>query len=270
MNNETLPEEKKKFNFIVIYILGFIISVFFEFYWISYFPYDYFMLFGIGIILCIFGYLSIDGVLDQIHKSELRKEKQNEVMIKASKAIYLTTKKMLAANPEVAESDYILPGEEVKKDTAPADNHNNNFNDLVSDLVKANERLAASVEQAVSIKPLVDENKKIIQSVQTPLSPEIVPEKEAVPEPENIVSEPEPVLSEIVSEEEEAVPEPENTVSEPEPVLSEIISAEETATSETESAIPETEPTPQAPAEEAGDGTKQLSQEEIAALFANL
>ena len=47
-------KSKAKFHFISIYIIGFIISIFFEYYWINYYPYDYFMLFGIGIIMCIF------------------------------------------------------------------------------------------------------------------------------------------------------------------------------------------------------------------------
>lgn len=162
-HQDSFEKEKRKFNFIILYILGFIISVFFEFYWISYFPYDYFMLFGIGIILCIFGYLSIDGVLEMLHHAQKQKEKQNEVMIKASKAIYLTTKKLLAEGDSISELSYRISSDEESAHSKEAEN---NFNSLVSDLVKANERLAASVEQAVAFQPLVKENKKIIDTVE--------------------------------------------------------------------------------------------------------
>jgi hypothetical protein len=43
MEDKNFKQQKAKFNFVIIYILGFVISVFFEFYWISYYPYDYFI-----------------------------------------------------------------------------------------------------------------------------------------------------------------------------------------------------------------------------------
>ena len=147
MNQEKDTAKKKKFNFIIIYILGFIISVFFEFYWINYYPYDYFMLFGIGIILCIFGYLSIDGILDMVNKASLKREEQAEMMIKASKAIFLTVKKM---NPDGG-----VDGADAPKD----------INTLIDDLAKANERLTKEVENAISIQGLVQDSKKIVQNV---------------------------------------------------------------------------------------------------------
>jgi len=95
---------KSKFNFIIICIIGFVVSIFFEFYFINYFPYDYFMLFGTGIIMCIFGYLSIDGVLEIINQTSRKRDEQNEIMIKASKAIYLTTKKIALNSHSISDT----------------------------------------------------------------------------------------------------------------------------------------------------------------------
>lgn len=153
---------KSKFNFIIICIIGFVVSIFFEFYFINYFPYDYFMLFGTGIIMCIFGYLSIDGVLEIINQTSRKRDEQNEIMIKASKAIYLTTKK-------IALNSHSMPDTlETPKD----------FGSLIDDLSQANERLAKEVENAVSLQSLVQKNRtivnnarEIIENHEQPLSP---------------------------------------------------------------------------------------------------
>lgn len=241
---DSFEKEKRKFNFIILYILGFIISVFFEFYWISYFPYDYFMLFGIGIILCIFGYLSIDGILEMLHRSQKQKEKQNEVMIKASKAIYLTTKKLLAEGDSISELSYRISSDEASAHSKEAEN---NFNSLVSDLVKANERLAASVEQAVAIQPLVKENKKIIDTVRSG-------EQSA-----SDISEVSSVLDEALSEDTVAI------LSD----VSENSSANKDFSSDSSDTAEEpVEKITEVTVENSGD--TGLSQEEIASLFANL
>ena len=157
MEDKNFKQQKSKFNFVIIYILGFVISVFFEFYWISYYPYDYFMLAGIGIILCILGYLSIDGILNIIHSAEQKRDEQAETLIKAGKAIYLTTKGM------ALEQSHTLPEvSDVPKD----------LNSLVNDLAKANERLSKEVEHAISIQPLLQENQKLVNSVQNTLNTE--------------------------------------------------------------------------------------------------
>ncbi len=157
MEDKNFKQQKAKFNFVIIYILGFVISAFFEFYWISYYPYDYFMLAGIGIILCILGYLSIDGILNIIHSAEQKRDEQAETLIKAGKAIYLTTKRM------ALEQSHTLPEvSDVPKD----------LNSLVNDLAKANERLSKEVEHAISIQPLLQENQKLVNSVQNTLNTE--------------------------------------------------------------------------------------------------
>ena len=180
MEDKNFKQQKAKFNFVIIYILGFVISAFFEFYWISYYPYDYFMLAGIGIILCILGYLSIDGILNIIHSAEQKRDEQAETLIKAGKAIYLTTKRM------ALEQSHTLPEvSDVPKD----------LNSLVNDLAKANERLSKEVEHAISIQPLLQENQKLVNSVQNTLNTESSAATEE-PVAEDIPVEPEPAMAE--------------------------------------------------------------------------
>ena len=142
MTSKTDFNKKKKFPIISICFLGFIISIFFEFYWINYFPYDYFMLFGIGIILCIFGYLTIDTLVDMINTNAERRDAQNEIMIKASKAIYVTAKKILSETQQVGTGSSAST---------------KNIQALISDLTLANERLAREIESAASLQLLGDD-----------------------------------------------------------------------------------------------------------------
>ena len=180
MEDKNFKQQKAKFNFVIIYILGFVISAFFEFYWISYYPYDYFMLAGIGIILCILGYLSIDGILNIIHSAEQKRDEQAETLIKAGKAIYLTTKRM------ALEQSHTLPEvSDVPKD----------LNSLVNDLAKANERLSKEVEHAISIQPLLQENQKLVNSVQNTLNADASAATEE-PVVEDIPVDPEPAMAE--------------------------------------------------------------------------
>ncbi len=282
MEDKNFKQQKAKFNFVIIYILGFVISAFFEFYWISYYPYDYFMLAGIGIILCILGYLSIDGILNIIHSAEQKRDEQAETLIKAGKAIYLTTKRM------ALEQSHTLPEvSDVPKD----------LNSLVNDLAKANERLSKEVEHAISIQPLLQENQKLVNSVQNTLNTESSaateePVAEDIPvEPEPAMAEESPVVDESpevavdapAMEESPVVDEiPEVAVDAPameeSPVVDEIPEVAVDAPAMEESPIPEavqdalaaqnipneeqilaSEPTP-----------KTMTQDEIAAMFADL
>ena len=280
MEDKNFKQQKAKFNFVIIYILGFVISAFFEFYWISYYPYDYFMLAGIGIILCILGYLSIDGILNIIHSAEQKRDEQAETLIKAGKAIYLTTKRM------ALEQSHTLPEvSDVPKD----------LNSLVNDLAKANERLSKEVEHAISIQPLLQENQKLVNSVQNTLNTESSaameePVVEDIPvDPEPAMAEESPVVDEIpevavdtpAMEESPVVDEiPEVAVDTPAmeesavediPVDSEPITDEEPPIPEAvqdalaaqnipnEEQILSSEPTP-----------KTMTQDEIAAMFADL
>lgn len=261
MEDKNFKQQKAKFNFVIIYILGFVISAFFEFYWISYYPYDYFMLAGIGIILCILGYLSIDGILNIIHSAEQKRDEQAETLIKAGKAIYLTTKRM------ALEQSHTLP----EVSDVPKDLHS-----LVNDLAKANERLSKEVEHAISIQPLLQENQKLVNSVQNTLNTE---SSAATEEPvvEDIPVDPEPAMAEdspVVDDIPEAAvdtPAMEEAAAEDIPVDSEPITDEEPPIPEAvqdalaaqnipnEEQILSSEPTP-----------KTMTQDEIAAMFADL
>ena len=165
MTSKTDFNKKKKFPIISICFLGFIISIFFEFYWINYFPYDYFMLFGIGIILCIFGYLTIDALVDMIHQNAERREAQNEVMIKASKAIYVTAKKIIT---------------ETQQSGAGAASSTKNLQALLNDLTLANERLARELESAASLQIFKDEEPATDEAVMESTTDE--PELQSVSE----------------------------------------------------------------------------------------
>ena len=261
MEDKNFKQQKAKFNFVIIYILGFVISAFFEFYWISYYPYDYFMLAGIGIILCILGYLSIDGILNIIHSAEQKRDEQAETLIKAGKAIYLTTKRM------ALEQSHTLPEvSDVPKD----------LNSLVNDLAKANERLSKEVEHAISIQPLLQENQKLVNSVQNTLNTESSaameePVVEDIPvDPEPAMAEDSPVVDDIPEVAVDA-PAMEEPGVEDIPVDSEPITDEEPPIPEAvqdalaaqnlpnEEQILSSEPTP-----------KTMTQDEIAAMFADL
>lgn len=268
-------KSKAKFNFIIIYIIGFIISIFFEYYWINYYPYDYFMLFGIGIIMCIFGYLSIDGILNTINQTTKKRDEQNEIMIKASKAIYLTTKKIALNNFHSGQNNT-----DPRKD----------ISSLINDLTQANDRLAKEVENAVSLQSLVQESKSIVNnardiidhSTEQPLSPleiekdlkpdEVIGETdfETITQPETIdsmmeqeaaVSASEPldnVIAEEIVDVSSETQEPADSIPEPE-----IRQEQTTAETSSDSSVDET------PVNTNNSDTP-LTPDEIASLFANL
>ena len=146
-------KQPKKPNFIIIYILCFLIAVIFEFYWITVHSYDYFMLIGIGVIILIFGYLTLDSFFEAKREAEQRRLEQNEVIIKASKAIYLTMKRMAL---DETSSFRTLTGDNRQKD----------ISSLVRDLAEANERLSREVEQAMSVRSYVQDNENILHNVQ--------------------------------------------------------------------------------------------------------
>ncbi len=163
MTKKKNQKKKKKFPYISIYFLGFIISVFFEFYWINYYPYDYFMLGGIGVILCIFGYLTIDAYTSMLHEHKLELEAQNETMIKAGKVIYLTYKKILATLEE-----HGIHGSSQESLQA-----------MIDDLTLANQRLG---QELVTDEVKQEENTQILSNSE----PEFSASEDPVPDsPEN-------------------------------------------------------------------------------------
>ena len=82
-----------KHSGVTFFALAFMVALLFELYFIFNDPTNYFMLIGVGIILIITGYLTFDSM----ERARIAKNKaiaeQNDLMIKAGKAIYLATKR---------------------------------------------------------------------------------------------------------------------------------------------------------------------------------
>ena len=87
-------EKKSSKNYgTTFFALALIVSVFFELYFILTDPYNYFMLIGVGIVVLITGYLTFDSIEKAKRDEIARVNEQNEMLIKANKAIYLATKR---------------------------------------------------------------------------------------------------------------------------------------------------------------------------------
>lgn len=138
--------KKQKNSPLVFYILGLMVAIFFELYWIGNFPYDYFMLIGIGLVVLIMGYLAFDGIIKALQATQEIRQEQNELMIKAQKAIYLATKRN---------------GAVVEKPSEPSD-----LSGLISQLTESNARLAKEVQQAVTVNQLVKANEELVRNVR--------------------------------------------------------------------------------------------------------
>jgi len=210
----------------VFFILTFIVAVLFELYWINNFPYDYFMLIGVGLIIIITGFLSFDSIFRSIKEAEEIKREQNELMIKAQKAIYLATKKNAAdieskqikniENMELMfnrifdtiESRNLLSTKEEAKD----------ITDLITQLTSSNDKLAKEVQNAITVNELVKANADLLENVKQVLNGSSAAtriEDAPVKAPTPMVSIAEPVITPIVSIVEPVISE--------EPVFSEVL-----------------------------------------------
>ncbi len=196
-----MDERKKSKNSpIVFYLLGFIVASFSEIYWITNFTYDYFMILGIGLIVVIMGYLAFDGIFKSLKEAEELRREQNELMIKAQKAIYLATKKNAAEADKIQSGtiqaidmmmNKLIEAPLIAQDSAkPTD-----MTGLIAELTQSNARLAKEVQNAVTVNQLVKANADLVQNVrevlsghaaniQMPIIPEIpiAPVTPAVPE----------------------------------------------------------------------------------------
>lgn len=173
------------------YTLTFIVALLFELYWIFSRPYDYFMLFGIGIIIIITGYLTIDSILKIINHNATERAQQNETMIKAQKAIYLATKKnvveaeksreqnlktlevlmtsMVSSQKELVNVITTKSDELATKQIGMSDN-SADVSELVDKLTKSNDKLAKQVQDAMTINELVKANAELVKNVQNMFS----------------------------------------------------------------------------------------------------
>ena len=179
--------QNKSFNGLPFYSLTFLVALLFELYWILNGPTDYFMLIGIGIIVVITGYLTIDTISKARAADLAARQAQNETMIKAQKAIYLATKKNVMETEKTREQsmktlEVLMAGmvssqkDLIKVITAKSDEFaakqiamgepSADVGELVDKLTKSNDKLAKQVQEAVTITELVKANAELVKNVQ--------------------------------------------------------------------------------------------------------
>lgn len=155
----------------------FLAAFFFEFYWIMTNPYNYFMLLGTGIIMIIMGYLTIDSILKAKADSEALKAEQNDMMLKAQKAIYIATKKNTKDAEarqrqnlkavELMMNKMISTQQALLEDKKPAAD---DMSSLIDQLSASNEKLAKEVQSAITVNQLVKANADLVKNVREALS----------------------------------------------------------------------------------------------------
>ncbi len=178
-------ENNKRNSHIVFYILLFIVAIFFEFYWISTRPYDYFMLIGIGLVVLITGFLTFDGIFKAHSEAEELRREQNETMIKAQKAIYLASKRNAsdAENMQIQSLKAVNVLMDRMVDTiterqlesiSSKNNEPVDLSGLINEMAASNAKLAKEIQNAVTVNQLVKANEDLIRNVQNVLSGQAV------------------------------------------------------------------------------------------------
>ena len=169
------------------FALAFIVAIFFELYFIMTNPYNYFMLIGIGIIMIILGYLTFDSISKAKEAVAKQLNEQNEMMLKASKAIYLATKrntqeaqKQHAQNIKAIEymmnnmisnekdmvNAMITKNEEIAAKQITAKPEGNDMSSLIEQLSASNAKLAKEVQSAITVNELVKANADLVKNVR--------------------------------------------------------------------------------------------------------
>lgn len=169
------------------FALAFIVAIFFELYFIMTNPYNYFMLVGIGIIMIILGYLTFDSISKSKEAAAKQLNEQNEMMLKASKAIYLATKrntqeaqKQHAQNIKAIEymmnnmisnekdmvNAMITKNEEIAAKQITAKPDGNDMSSLIEQLSASNAKLAKEVQSAITVNELVKANADLVKNVR--------------------------------------------------------------------------------------------------------
>jgi|GEM_PF-6020593 len=169
------------------FALAFIVAIFFELYFIMTNPYNYFMLIGIGIIMIILGYLTFDSISKANEAAAKQLNEQNEMMLKASKAIYLATKrntqeaqKQHAQNIKAIEymmnnmisnekdmvNAMITKNEEIAAKQITAKPEGNDMSSLIEQLSASNAKLAKEVQSAITVNELVKANADLVKNVR--------------------------------------------------------------------------------------------------------
>ena len=241
---------------IPFFSMAFLAACVFEFYWIMSNPYDHFMLIGIGIIMLITGYLTVDSILKIKADSDAEKAEQNDMILKAQKAIYIATKKN-AKDADMRQAQSVkavelMMNKMITSQQALLEDKKSDGDDmtsLIDQLSASNAKLAKEVQSAITVNQLVKANADLVKNVKEALSansmsaseasdlsayvsaavatpvaapqPVVAPQPAVAPTPvivPEVVAEPEPmIVPEVVAEPEPMiVPE---VVAEPEPII---------------------------------------------------
>ncbi len=217
-------KQNKSGGGLTFYALTFLVALLFELYWIYARPYDYFMLFGIGIIVIITGYLALDSITKARAAEASDRQQQAETLIKAQKAIYLATKKnaseteksreqniktleLLVANMVTSQKELVnvitTKSDEFASRQLTMNDSSADVSELVDKLAQSNEKLAKQVKDAVTINELVKANAELVKSVQSMMggtsAPAINTETLNTIPVENIapIINPDPILEEV-------------------------------------------------------------------------
>lgn len=171
-------QKKYKKNYgIPFFAMTFLAAAVFEFYYIMTEPYSEFMLIGIGIIMLITGYLTIDSILTAKAESDAKKEEQNDMMLKAQKAIYIATKKN-AKDAEIRQAKSIkavelMMNKMITTQQALLEDKKSNGDDmtsLIDQLSESNAKLAKEVQSAITVNQLVKANADLVKNVKEALN----------------------------------------------------------------------------------------------------
>lgn len=246
MTLEVLMDKQKNYrkNYgIPFFSMAFLAACVFEFYWIMSNPYDHFMLIGIGIIMLITGYLTVDSILKIKADSDAEKAEQNDMILKAQKAIYIATKKN-AKDADMRQAQSVkavelMMNKMITSQQALLEDKKSDGDDmtsLIDQLSASNAKLAKEVQSAITVNQLVKANADLVKNVKEALSansmsaaetadlgayvsaavatPVVAPQPVVPPTP---VAAPPVIVPEVVAEPEPIiVPE---VIAEPEPII---------------------------------------------------
>lgn len=171
-------QKKYRKNYgIPFFSMAFLTALVFEFYWILVNPYDYFMIIGIGIIMIITGYLTVDSILKAKSDADAEKAEQNDMMLKAQKAIYIATKKN-AKDAEVRQAQSVkavelMMNKMITSQQALLEEKKTDGDDmtsLIDQLSASNAKLAKEVQSAITVNQLVKANADLVRNVKEALN----------------------------------------------------------------------------------------------------
>ena len=162
---------------IPFFSMAFLAACVFEFYWIMSNPYDHFMLIGIGIIMLITGYLTVDSILKIKADSDAEKAEQNDMILKAQKAIYIATKKN-AKDADMRQAQSVkavelMMNKMITSQQALLEDKKSDGDDmtsLIDQLSASNAKLAKEVQSAITVNQLVKANADLVKNVKEALS----------------------------------------------------------------------------------------------------